>query len=222
MKQGRKNYSKNQPLSKKQTKEVNKLIAKQGEDKYFDVRYPYTNQSYNTALTNPAGLTASISQGVSVNQRIGDKIRIKSLDLRLSTYHNTANATTDAENNYRIIIFKYNEPTNLHSPAYADLLMYPSLTGFLNYGIDSPYVWHNVNTAHKYSILYDKNFTMAAGAPTKHHHIKINKYLGNLSFETGALQGTGHLYLMVTNDEGIGIAPCPVIGFISRVVYEDM
>lgn len=213
----KKSTTKRGALSKPQKKEVKRLIHSQIEDKRFDVLYAYTNQIYNGGLVVPKLLT-NIPQGITVTTRIADWVLIKSLQLRISIYHNTYSAA-DPQNNYRIIIFKWKQ-NNFVAPVQTQLIEYPSGALTLNYGIDSPYNWTE-KAQDSFSILYDRSFSLSANSSTVCHNIRLNKYLGAISFEPTLLSGTGHLYLMVLNDDGVGIAPCPTMGFISRVIYED-
>lgn len=216
----KKMYKKTAPpshLTNAQKKDVKKLIHNQIEDKYVDDLYSYTDQAYNTGLTTPRILT-TIAQGVTVNQRIGDKVKLKSLHIRMSAYHNTFSSSDDA-NHIRVIVFKWKLSTFVSVPATSGILSSPSGALTLDYGTNSPYLWKNKEDD-DFAILYDRKFCLnvGQGVPIE---IKLNKFLGNISFEPTFTTGSGHLFIMVLNDEGIGSTPCPTIGYISRAVYED-
>lgn len=205
-------------LTKPQKREVAKLIHGQIEDKRCDKVYAYTNQSYNTGLSTPLLLTNGIAQGIDVVSRVGDRITLRSLHLRMSVYHNTS-TTVDPQNNYRVIIFKW-KLSNMTVPNPSFILQYPSTAIALNYGINSPYSW-TLAGEDTFAILYDKSFSLSPNAPTVCHNIRLNKYLGAINFEQSVQTGTGHIYIMVCTDDGLAIAPCPTIGFICRTVFED-
>jgi len=211
---------KKKALTKPQVRQVNKMIHSQIEDKYTDDRYPYTSQSYNTGLTIPRILTNGIAQGVSVSERIGDRVMIKSLDIRFSIYHNSA-GVSDPANSYRIIIFKWKLNTAVSIPSLGGILQdQPGLGATQNYGCDSPYMWVNQKND-DFAILYDKKFSLAPNSPAQNKHIRLTKYLGAINFKPTTVDGSGHLYIMVASDDAAPFAPCPVIGYISRVIYED-
>lgn len=206
-------------LSKAQKYQVKKLIHENIEDKYTDDLYPYTNQSYNGQLAVPRILTNGVAPGTGQSQRIGDRINLKSIDLRMSIYHNT-NSGTDPQNSYRIIIFKWKLNTSVSIPSLGGILEYqPGLTT-LNYGCDSPYMWVN-KMNDDFAILYDKKFSLSPSSPTRNHHIRLNKYLGAVNYTAGGTTASGHIYILVCNDDGFGVTPCPTIGYICRTLYED-
>lgn len=205
-------------LTKPQKRMVKKMIDNEIEDKYTDSVYTATNQAYNTGLTTPRLISACV-QGTTATNRIGDKVILKRVDIRVSVYHNVSNTATDAANNYRIIVFKWNVSTNISTPATSGILAYPSAALTLDYGVNSPYLWTNKQEKN-FSILYDQKFVTQTDSGN-HHHIKLKKFLGNVVYEPGATTGRGHIYLMILNDDGLAVAPTLTIGYISRTIYQD-
>lgn len=206
-------------LTKPQQNAVKKMIHSQIEDKYTDYLYAYANQDYQSGLHNPVQLSSGIAQGIAQSERIGDKINIKSLRVRMSIYHSTASAI-DPVNNYRIVIFKWKLSTAISTPVVGGILQYTSGVASLNYGVDSPYLFKNKQDD-DFAILYDKRFSLSPWDRSTVHDIKLSKFLGNINYVPGATTGSGHIYMFVQCDDGSVLTACPVIGFISRLIYED-
>lgn len=212
---------KRQPtLSKPQKREVKKLIHGQVEDKYIESVYPYTAQSYSSGLVVPNQLTSTFIQEVGQGQRIGDRVTLRSVHIRMSIYHNTT-TTTDPQNNYRVIVFKWKLSTQVLTPTAANVLQYTAGLASLNYAVDSPYNWKKQQDD-AFAILYDKSFSISPQSPAVCHNIRLTKYLGNLNFEPGgSFLASGHIYLMVLCDDASTVGSCPYIGYIARTIYED-
>lgn len=98
-KQSNKQTKKSQKVPKSIKKYVKKEIKKEEETKYFDKAVTVaTNCDFAGSFFQ---ILTAVTQGVSDTQRIGDKLRIRALEVRLSTAYNGANAIM------RCIVFQY-------------------------------------------------------------------------------------------------------------------
>lgn len=222
MTKGRKNYKKkpvkSDGLSAKETKQVKSLINKESENKYWDVLYDYAGQYYNTGLTIPF-LISGVTQGQSVDNRIGDLITPRKVMLNLTVYFDGTSVDTTDSDSYRIIIFQSKVPSNLLTPADSDILQYPSIALALGRGIISPYHYPNVIQGKKFKILYDKSFGLNAGSDAREHRIVIKKNMSKISFEPAVVHGTNHIWGVVVNNDGAGASL--TMAYVSRFIYDD-
>jgi len=183
--------------------EIRKLINI--EEKYFDV-----SVTGNVADTGAIASLSQLVQGLDINQRVGDSIRLQHIRV-FGTWVVNASATGSA---CRIIIFR-DLAQNGTPPSVSDVLAASSGVQ----GVNAPVKAINVD---RFAILFD-NVTcvstngdqqLAFSFDVAHNgHIR---YLGTTA--AAASEGRGTLYLLNISDEA---SNTPTVSWYSRIKYTD-
>lgn len=197
--------------------QVNKTVKP--ELKHHDVvenRRELFNSFLSTAMYN----LTSISQGTQDTQRIGDRIQLKSILVRLLLQYNTN--PQDRTPLIRIIVFQWKEDNGAVAPLPQNILQ--SATGGVPGDVLRPYT---LDTNQTYKVLFDKIFSLSinAGSDTIVSDIYINKKFGKLiEYSNAVTTGTNQIYLMAVTSDNIGITTLgelPLMTMRSRVRYTD-
>lgn len=124
------------------------------------------------------------SQGDADNERIGDFMRVKSLQLNISAeYYNSSNSgyhdTESAGSAYRIIIGQYKQPTS-HTPTISGVLQESSNSGaaYTNQSV-CPLITGMSTFCH---ILFDKSYTISTNKNQVIHKLRVKPH--NIRFQT--------------------------------------
>lgn len=124
------------------------------------------------------------SLGSGDNQRVGDFIRIKSLQLNISAeYYNSSDSgyhnTESAGSAYRIIIGQYKQPTS-HVPDISGVLQESSNSGaaYTNQSV-CPMITGMTTFCH---ILFDKSYTISTNKNQVIHKLRVRPR--NIRFQT--------------------------------------
>lgn len=167
-----------------------------------------------SATFNTNGTIYSLStivQGTNFNERIGNSIKLQSIDVRYRIFMNTTSGNTVV----RVIIFR-----DLDGYGTA-----PTVTDVLAQGVGSttaPLAMHDFLNRKRFSYLYDYVDTLSPqgerGFATEVHipHEGHILYLGSTA--AAASNGKGSLYMLVISDESTNT---PSVAFQSRVVFTD-
>lgn len=188
---------------------VKKQIHKDEETKYFDkVQSAITAIDYSG--TN-ISLLSGVTQGVGDSQRVGDKITLRALRLRLAVAYNGLDATI------RVILFQYKQQTALHPAAVSELLT-PGYVGTIN-AAEAPFT-HDYQGFYK--PFYDKTVCITSVGPKlKYFDIKPSlKFLRKtIAYSAGTTDAYGHIYcLVISNVTGVN---APQSTLVSRIWYDD-
>lgn len=190
----KKNYG---SVSKPIKKYVKKVMSKAIEQKHTDATWTAVPQSSTCAFL---AITSLITQGVQYLQRIGDKIRLKKLKIRVQL------DAADSSNAFRIIVFRWKQDTSTVAPTAADLLD-------LQYADGTQYCYLNPEGAlvekKPYEILWDKTYELILGTNTAVRNVfkTINLKDALLQFRGTSVNGVGHLYVMTVSDSGTATHP---------------
>lgn len=172
MKRGKNKYIKPKTAKdKQQDKKIQKIIKTMApEVKYLDSGSGATvfNTWFedNVAGNGVINSINAMSQGVTNNNRIGNKIHAKSLNIR---YMLKANATPDVQ--LRILIVSYDKKPASYTEAWKSVLQYTDYTTGNIIPYLSPYA---MDPPIKYKILHDKILKFDTLQVQSHHHeIKV-------------------------------------------------
>lgn len=175
------------------------------EIKHFDG----SGAALGAIQTGTFNILNQIAQGTSDNQRIGDKIFVKKLLLRLRVHNNPSGSDSAA---VRIIVFKWLDNT---APSISDLL--PSVISTAT--LASPLTW---DTMSKRVVYMDEIFQMSAQSNCP----SFNKYLTKTIRWTDPLKVTyssvtttpytASLYCVVLSDQSTNY---PTYELNSRIQY---
>lgn len=193
-------------------------VRPSGEWKYLD-----TTLTLDMNTTATMTLLNGLAPGSAANQRIGMKVDIKSVELRLRM---TTTPVTGVDQYVRAILVLDRQPNGAVIAAVTDLLLAQS--------ISAP---RSLANRKRFKILWDKSYAMggnlnAAGTPSTLPNMRLAKlYMkmrrpirteynaGNAG--TVADIATNSLYLVVFGTEAAGNTDVSLAGF-ARIRYTDM
>lgn len=154
-------------------------------------------------------LLNGIAQGTTATSRIGRKIMMKSLLIRLAI---AKSATQTGEGAVRCMVV-YDSQANATAPAVTDILQVDNISGVMN-----------LNNADRFKVVMDKVFNFGAVDHTSVVYTKYKKIALETKFNNGSAGTvgdiqTGSMYLLTHN---IGITTAPPIGsFYVRIRFYD-
>jgi len=182
---------------------VKKMLDKAQEIKFYD-------ESGTVSLSTSGSVfcVSDLAQGDTDITRDGDKIVLKSMQLRGTM------TLADTSNIIRIIVFQWFPVDTASDPTADDILQ---TTG--TFGIVSAYQHDQRN---QYHILADRTYTLTtASQPYRHWQIKIPfKYVKKqATFLAGGVYGANHIHILMISDSA-AVAD-PTCSFYSRIYYTD-
>jgi len=190
---------------------VRQIISQDVELKYQDTTVGYGQVDKGGVLT----LMTNMSQGVGQGQRVGDKVRIKAIDLRLTAYYFQVAAVALPQHEMRVTLFKWNLATSVSTPALG--VIYQNLTANV---VCSPFSWQGLSQ-NDFVVIYDEIFSVGAMSSG----IALNKRfeLNSLEvFDPASTNSEGAYYLYMVGDDVTGAhTPNLQAQFMARTWYED-
>lgn len=209
----KKNFSK--PLSKKQKSQVKSIVNKNLEKKYYIAANGTTAVSPGPTL-NPIDLLAP-TQGTSDNdQRIGDAIKLKSAEIRMSL------RTSKTDEFIRVIVFQYKGDSSLAAPVLTDLLQSTSAVN------DAAFISSYTNDkkrAGRFHVLHDRvHFMGTNGDDGCPRNVAVSKRLNlkfaskDVSFMNGGVEGQNKIYMYVLTD---AVTTPLLLNYYAKIRYTD-
>jgi len=190
-------------------KKVQQVIQQTSEHKFIDTDF---GSSGITGATTVMLVMPSPTQGVQNGQRVGEKIRIRSLNNRF-----LLDSSTDAYNKWRITFVQW-RGSAVAPPAAADI--YSSLTSIFT----SPFNRQNLIDG-EFKVMYDKVFVTSQVAGPTALERTVNFFGKRIPHPVIEYDGTSttadwKIYVLVSGDS-IGV---PNPGFImqNRFSYTDV
>lgn len=188
-----------------------RVINAQFEKHYYDydaILFPVSYSSSIYRLTTTA-------QGDSDSTRSGDRITIKSLQIRGTL------ASADAYNIMRVIIFQYLGDDGVAVPTSGQVLE-GTYFNTVNH-VNAPYAKDYVG--YKVIVLWDSTYVVDQDDVAKQFQLMLTA--GNfkkkakpfIQYQAGTSNGVGNLYMMVVSDSGA--VTHPSISFVSRLRFID-
>lgn len=189
--------------------EAKKLIDAEVEDKFYsDYNYGVNISTAGTVIN----FTVPIAQGTGENQRVGDSITPKFLQIKGYLYGQGYPAIA------RVIVGQFKGGVNSNSPSVATLLEFSGTAAL----ITSPYL---EKYRHSYRILHDKVYTTSAtlsynGDIIRPFKVAIpaNKLIKSRYDNAGNMTG-GSLWMVVVSDQPLG--NYPQLFYSSKLWYQD-
>jgi len=208
------------PLSKRQRSEVNSLIHRQQELKYFSAVATATAVTVTGAIT---GVPFDVPQGDTDQSRDGDQLMwCGHIDLKLQCV-NGQGATADIYNNIRYMIFQWHPSSTPTSAAI--LLNGPS-------GAPDIYSNYNHDQRQQYLVLFDRVFTTVGAGNTapipntnivttglKTFRVSLERATKKAQYQAGGATGTNRLYVLYLSDSAL--ATHPTLAYATKVVFRD-
>lgn len=190
-------------LNPRQRREVKKIAQFNGEMKSIQTLFApasITSAGSVTRLTYPA-------VGDTEATRDGNIITVKRLSFRLQIQQ------TAAQNNFvRCVIIKYKDEDSSGGIAAAALFTNAATSG----AAMSPFDWNN---AKYYTLIYDKQFAVAANGIASHTvHLELNRNDPVRFVTSGSTNGSNSYYVYLISDAA---ASTPVACWSARINYVD-
>jgi hypothetical protein len=205
-------------LKRRSTKRPGKVFAKKvkevleatSEHKYID-----TNLGANaiTGATTVLLVLASPAQGIAQGQRIGERIKIRSLCNRF-----TLDSSTDAYNKWRITFVQW-RGSDVAPPLAADI--------YQNSGDVMTSPWNRANLLdNEFKVLYDKVFVTSQTAGNSGAIVRQVNFYGkrlyhkDFEYDGATTIADWKIYVLVTGDSIA--APNPTFTLYNRMSYTDV
>jgi len=193
------------------SREVNRIAMREKEQKFDDGQIA----PFSVILTGTMGSLTSIAQGTTINQRVGDQIRLRGAYLNLTV---TA-ANADITNQVRLLFFQWHPNLATGSPVIANILQTPTTNGVLSHP--------NVQFQDQFTILFDRLFNLSGvtTAPTANsqHVIREQFILPRrpvVNFMAGSSTNASNtIWYLALSDSSI--APNPSLTFDLRMMFVD-
>lgn len=197
---------------------VKRMIRKDVETKYIDAQWPSGGgfKTLDWSATNNFVVLSSMNQNFSDTTRIGDKITMRSLHIRLM--FNFLSSTPFFTYPIRFIVFQWYPTTSLVLPTPSRILV-PAYLGTVNAPL-SPII-HDYEC--NFVILYDKIYSLNSDSPSHMaYHIKVSlKYAKKtICFDGGSTDAGNHIYAMCLTNSAIS-ADSATCAIVSRFYYDD-
>lgn len=206
---------------------VDQEIRKQQETKFYDASSLGSYTSVGSAQTGSAsnqylGCITANAAGTGVQNRVGNEIRISSINLRFDLANDST--LTSYPSIFRIMVIQWHPASVLTSS--------PSTASFLSAATNATFNYNApllpMPQANQFTVLYD---TMVSVAPTgnpgctKAFTVYITKFpkfaTRNITFVgTGVNDATNHIFVYAVSDSAAAGA-YPKMSFWSRIRYTD-
>lgn len=176
------------------------------EEKVIDTSFSAT-VSYNASITS----VTQVAQGLDINNRVGDSMRLQHLELRWTTNGDTGAFTTAV----RVLMIRDLDGYGT-IPANTDMFQF---TGSVN-SVNSPINRLNLN---RFSVLYDETVTLSNAGPAQcvgsflSSHQGHVRYLGTAA--NAASDGKGTIYIVCMSDRVTTLLP--TVNWGMRVTFTD-
>lgn len=212
------------PRKNRATRPVSKAQVLQMLKGFIETKYGlFTTGVVNVATTGTLTKLTVIAQAVGQSARIGDQVRLKSMQVRYSITVGAPGllAAADQFNTVRLIVFKWKIDDSVTVPTASDIL---NTTTTTNLAI-APHSW---DTKEKYDILYDSahvvfNSPIWNGAAVTWQHGVGGTYatpreiqlrnLGLIDFTAATTSGVGQIYSLLLSDSAFAPNPtCELAG----------
>lgn len=193
------------PLNQAQRAQIQRMILKNEEQKYFDT-------VFNTISVSSTGSAYSLSlvpQGDDVNSRDGDSLKALNLDFRFTL------SCSDATNAFRVIIYQYLENTAIQAPIITQVLDTGTITG-----VNVPYQFYRRKNSVR--VLVDKTYNLALSTDTAvmatRWKVPIRSHQV-VEYTPGATTGYNTICVALISDSVA--AAHPTFGGLCRLTYTD-
>jgi len=165
----------------------------------------------NCVSTGTVTTIFTVTQGVTVNQRIGDTAI---LDRMWLNYQIDA-INTDVFSTARLIVFQWLANSAIATPTVAQVLQTATIQAFYNYQFSNQYV-----------IVYDVVHSLSGivGAPTESGNqgwfgeLGTHRCARKIEWNPAAVNGSRQFYVLFIGDSLI--APFPIINLNTRIMFD--
>jgi hypothetical protein len=197
----------------------------------IETKFAILDSSGISALTTGTFVDLStIGQGVTRDDRVGDRLVLKKLDWRCKIVASTGGllASADAYDTVRVILFRWWDDTAVNTPLLGNILKQGAS------GTDYTVASLNKDDAEQYTLLSDDcyvvyNTTVYNGSalavePGPGHVAFVKKTIvpggdKHVTYVNNANTGVGHVFMLVVSDSAF--TPHPIISYAMLLEYTD-
>jgi len=215
------------PAQKKQVRDM--VTGKLTEN--IETKFAILDSSGISVLTTGTITDLStIGQGVTRDDRVGDRLRLKKLDWRCKVVASTGGllASADAYDTVRVILFRWWDDTAVNPPLLGNILKQGAS------GTDYTVASLNADDAEQYSIISDEcyvvyNTTVYNGSalavePGPGHVAFVKKSFTppgdkHVTYVNNANTGVGHVFMLAISDSAF--TPHPTMAYAMLLEYTD-
>lgn len=217
-------------LSSGQKKQVRDIVKGSLND-HIEPKAAILDSSGVSILTT-ATITdlTTIGQGVTRDDRVGDRLRLKALTWRSKIVASAGGllASADSYDTVRIIVFRWWDDTAVNPPLLGNILKQGAS------GTDYTVASHNVDDKEQYTILMDEtvvvynsptyNGSAISTEPGPGHVALQNRTFTKFGdphvfFNNNANSGVGHVHVLYVSDSSF--TPHPTMAYALLLEYED-
>jgi len=223
---------KHEALTAEQSREVLRIArsvtSKVTEEKSFVASIPLAT---NITTGGVVVSLSAMSQGVTVTTRVGDRVRVKKMQIKYTVIVGATGIVSGADkyNSVRVIIFKWRVSNAITAPTAGNILDNASSATSTN-------MMYNHDGRNDYHIVYDKthvvfNTPVQDGTSTSWEHGPNSAFtceapitlrnLGNreIAYESNTTTGDGLYFALAVSDSAF--TPNPTIELSSIITYSD-
>jgi hypothetical protein len=194
-------------LNPVQRKQVKRLVAADDELKYYASGITAT-PFYGTSTGSTPISMITVAQNLGDNDRIGDSIKLKSLNLRMSLV-NGRGATSNLYNDARLVVFQYKQTNSVTAPNLANMWLTGGATGNINV-----FSSRNIDFLQTYHVLYDRMIKLQGdpAAPGDIINTNYNQFIKvkvplkyankTIQYSGASVNCTNQIYFMVLGTFG--------------------
>jgi len=200
------NYSKIQ--KRKYIPKNFKMYVKKSMSKSIEVKHLDTEISGNITTTPIVQDLSPVSLGTSEVGRIGVSIRSVAIRANIALYRG------DVTNGIRMVVFKWKDDDAVNPPNLNNVLDTTSLSSLTQYWV-APINWTHRKDM---QLLYDRMYVFddTHDVVTDSFDIPVS---GTCDFNTGVVNGSNHIYMLLLSDSSIATHPFCLIS--TRYLYKD-
>lgn len=206
----RRGYKKKKYVRPAVKKYVKRQLKKRIERKYINRQFDLTTAAVGSVNKI---MDVAPNQGLSDSQRVGDRIRLTSINLSYTLRQ------LGGPNYLRVILFQWKGDDSNYTPVVNDII---STGAGSNIPIITPLKHDHKNGKH-FNILYDKVHSLQANGTDT---VYVKKWLTrgfarDMQFINGTQKGPNQLYMLEIADTGTGVPTGVNFHFRVRCNYTD-
>jgi len=207
-------------LTKTQKKGVRTIVKKKLDELVEDKNFDLAIVNGGVDSTGQIADLTFIQQGAGQGQRLGDRIKLKMLELRLVLDTKRPSLLVSVNTSFRFVIFRHKQ----NSANFTPLVTSPIPTAAFVGTSAATCFTYNLDNRDAYSIVYDSG-PMVPKNQSIDGTISVNKKFklgSHVQYNTGAptvTAGVGKLYAMWITDNVAGIFS--TLNASIRLIYED-
>jgi len=212
------------------TKIVKKTLLKKAQRKFYDTTSTDVIGTGSSDFQLGAGATntgsvvsipANIAQGVTVNSRIGDQIRILWIEFRAQVFYAPSLIVANTGHTARIFIVQWHLSTAVASPSVASIIARPSTTSSDFQNVVSPWSWQGKKQK-DFTVLYDKQMVITASTGWNIHK-RLRVPVKTLNYNPASAASSRDLIFAYFIDDDLSSAHVPSLfaRYSFRTVFED-